>query len=254
MSGWIKIYRQIDKHWVWENESYFKAWITILLRVNFEDRKTLVSGELIDCKRGQSLYSLKTWAKIFGKNWTIQRVRTFFELLKKEHMINTEGLQKTTRLTVLNYDSYQNEQQTNNTQKSFESTHKQHTDNTQITSTKEGKEGKEVKEEREIVDLWNMICSPSLSKVEKLTKSRKGKISIRIKEIGGKPEIKKLFLKIKDSKFLNGDNVKNWKATFDWVFENDKNWVKITEGNYDNKSPGFNAKNPTSQPTNWKEF
>ena len=29
-----------------------------------------------------------------------------------------------------------------------------------------------------------------------------------------------------------------WVANFDWVFENEKNWVKVSEGNYDNKRGG----------------
>ena len=129
-------------HWIAKNSDYFFAWSMILMNVNFEDKKVLIHGELIECKRGQSLNSLQTWVKIFGKGWTIQRVRTFLNLLKNDSMINIEGLRKTTRLTVCNYEYYQGEQQTNNTQ----TTDKQHTNNRQITTTKEYKESKEIKE------------------------------------------------------------------------------------------------------------
>lgn len=87
--------------------------------------------------------------------------------------------------------------------------------------------------EKDIVDLWNTLCSPPLSKIEKITKSRKTKIALRAKEIGSIDEFKKLFEKIKKTKFLHGENDRGWKANFDWVFENDKNWLKIIEGNYD---------------------
>ena len=117
MTGWIRLYRDIQGHWIWENSAYLKAWINILLTVNFEDKKVLIEGELIECKRGQSVLSLNSWAKCFGKGWTMQRVRTFFELLKQDQMIVTEGLRKTTRLTVCNYDIYQNEQQADNKEK-----------------------------------------------------------------------------------------------------------------------------------------
>jgi hypothetical protein len=145
MAGWIKIYRQIENHWVWQNEVYLKAWLTILLNVNYEDKRILISGELIECTRGQSLMSLKSWANLFGKKWTIQKVRTFFELLESDSMINTTGLRKTTRLTVINYDSYQNEQQGENTETILDVTRRQHGDNTEITTTKERKE---IKKER----------------------------------------------------------------------------------------------------------
>ena len=87
--------------------------------------------------------------------------------------------------------------------------------------------------EKDIVDLWNTLCSPPLSKIEKITKSRKTKIALRAKEIGSIDEFKKLFEKNKKTKFLHGENDRGWKANFDWVFENDKNWLKIIEGNYD---------------------
>jgi hypothetical protein len=133
--GWIKIYRQIMDHWVFANDKYFKAWITIIMTVNHEPAKVLIQGELIQCNRGQSLMSLQNWSKKFGKGWTIQRVRTFFALLEKDEMIEIEGLRKTTRLTVCKYDSYQDKQHTNNTQ----TTHKQHTSNTQVTTNKNNK-------------------------------------------------------------------------------------------------------------------
>jgi hypothetical protein len=138
MDGWIKIYRTIRDHWIWDNPIYFKAWIAIILNVNHEDSKVEICGELIECNRGQSLLSLKSWSKFLGKGWTIQKVRTFFNLLKNDSMINIEGLHKTTRLTVCNYDIYQDMQQANNTQ----ITSKQHADNTQITSNKNDKKEK----------------------------------------------------------------------------------------------------------------
>jgi hypothetical protein len=145
MDGWIKIYRSITKHWIWDDSMYLKAWLTILITVNYEYKKVLVHGQIIDCNRGQSLLSLSSWAKAFGRKWSVQRVRTFFSMLEKDGMIVTEGMQKTTRLTVCNYDSYQDQQQANNKQL----TSKQQATNKQLTTTKERKERKERKEGKE---------------------------------------------------------------------------------------------------------
>lgn len=104
---WIKIHRESLDHWLYRTNKPLtrrEAWENILLLVNCENENILVGCQLHECKIGQSLNSLDTWAKNF--NWTIQQVRTFFSLLQKNGMINIEGLQKTTRLTVLNYDSY----------------------------------------------------------------------------------------------------------------------------------------------------
>lgn len=166
MEGWIKLHRKIAQHWIYKNSDYVKAWICILITVNYEDKKVLIHGELIECKRSQSLLSLLSWAKLFGKNWTIQKVRTFFELLKSDSMIITEGLPKTTRLTVCNYDDYQTEQQTDNTQITF----KQQTDNTQITTTKEVKEVKKIK---------NVFIKPSVEEIKQYCIERKNGINFQ---------------------------------------------------------------------------
>ena len=89
-----------------------------------------------------------------------------------------------------------------------------------------------------IRDLWNETCK-GFNNVHTLSKSRKAKICVRVTEMGGVEKametIEKLFRKVSESKFLNGDNDRSWKASFDWLFENDKNWVKVMEGNYDNR-------------------
>ena len=91
-----------------------------------------------------------------------------------------------------------------------------------------------------IRDLWNETCK-GFNNVHTLSKSRKAKIGVRVTEMGGVEKamqtIEKLFRKVSESKFLNGDNDRSWKASFDWLFENDKNWVKVMEGNYDNREP-----------------
>lgn len=94
---------------------------------------------------------------------------------------------------------------------------------------------------QDIVELWNSTCT-NHSKVLKLTDARKNKIRIRMEEFGKTTEeqlsvVKKLFEKAQASKFMRGDNKTGWRASFDWLFENPKNWVKVLEGNYDNEKP-----------------
>lgn len=141
VAGWIKYHRSITEHWIYEPNrprTYREAWEDILIHVNYEPKKILIKGQLIDCERGQSLNSLQTWAKLF--NWTIAKVRHFFKLLENDQMITLEGLQFTTRLTVCNYEYYQGEA----TDKKHAEQHTKHTtESTQKTTTKEGKERKE---------------------------------------------------------------------------------------------------------------
>jgi DNA replication protein DnaD len=104
--GYIKIYRALEDHWIFQREDYFRAWTIILFKVNHVDKKVLINTELIECKRGESLMSLQSWSECFGKNWTLQKVRTFFSLLRNDGMINIKGLRKTTCVSVCNYNIY----------------------------------------------------------------------------------------------------------------------------------------------------
>lgn len=105
MAGWVKIYRDVQEHWIWKSNHRFKWWIDVLLTVNHTDTKILIRGQLIECKRGQSVMSLETW----GKRWNVTKktVKDFFELLQKDSMLVYENIQITTRITICNYDKYQ---------------------------------------------------------------------------------------------------------------------------------------------------
>lgn len=91
----------------------------------------------------------------------------------------------------------------------------------------------------EIVDLWNSLC-PIQPKIKKMPRGREEKIRRRLDEIGVQgdwlPTMQKVFLKVGESTFMQGENKNGWRATFDWIFENDKNIIKILEGNYDNRN------------------
>lgn len=91
---------------------------------------------------------------------------------------------------------------------------------------------------QDIADRWNAVCL-SLPKVTKLSDARRSKIRARLQEFG-RPEswmetIEALFEAVESSSFLRGANQQHWQATFDWVFDNGANWVKILEGNYADK-------------------
>lgn len=105
--GWIRLHRQIQEHWIWKDPVKFHWWVDMLLTVNHADTKVNIGLELYECKRGQSILSLKSW----GERWGVSKdaVRNFFVLLEKDKMISRENIQKTTRITICNYDSYQSD-------------------------------------------------------------------------------------------------------------------------------------------------
>jgi len=115
--GWISLHRSIEDHWLYPKNRKFtkyEAWIDILLETNHSDQKVLIKGTLITCKRGESIRSMKEWAKRW--NWSKSNVKRFFDLLESDSMIEYKNVQITTHLTVCNYDSYQDSRNATETQ------------------------------------------------------------------------------------------------------------------------------------------
>lgn len=134
MTGWITLHRQIQDHWVYENPDYFRAWLTLLMEVNYDKHKTLIKGKLLECNRGESLLSHDSWAKKFGKGWNRYKVMRFFKLLESDDMIRTSNAQVTTRLIVNNYAKYQDRQTSECTPNRTKSAHQAHTKRTQLNN------------------------------------------------------------------------------------------------------------------------
>ena len=95
-----------------------------------------------------------------------------------------------------------------------------------------------------------------LKKVLKLNLNRKTLIQDRIKDLPTRKDWELFFDKIKYSNFLMG-RVTGFEATFDWILK-DSNFLKIIEGNYDNKvsystSQDINAWDQALNDTSWAE-
>jgi hypothetical protein len=143
MSGWIKLHRSIQEHWLYTEKrkfSRYEAWNDILLTVNYSDAQSIIKGRVYNIKRGQSILSLDSWAKRW--NWDKNAVRRFLNLLQKENMIALISDNITTQLTVCKYENYQDERNANETQ----TKRKRNANDIQTTPIKEEEENKEEKE------------------------------------------------------------------------------------------------------------
>lgn len=111
--GWVSMHRKIQEHWIWQDANKFKWWVDILLTVNNAPAKVNIGNEIYECKRGESLLSLKSWSE----RWNVSKdtARNFLTLLEKDSMITRVNCTKTTRITVCNYDSYQTSLHVNQT-------------------------------------------------------------------------------------------------------------------------------------------
>lgn len=104
--GWIKLYRSIQDHWIWENPTYLKWWLDLLLMANHKSNEVLVNGTVETINIGERLTSEIKLAE----RWEVNRkqVRRFLNLLEKNGMISLEkSRQKGTTYKVLKYKDYQ---------------------------------------------------------------------------------------------------------------------------------------------------
>ena len=107
IGGWIKLYRTIQDHWIWENPQYLKWWLDLIFMANHQDRKILFDGELKTVKVGERITSEKK----LSERWEVSRntVRKFLDLLVKDDMIElSRSRQNGTWDKVSNYAEYQN--------------------------------------------------------------------------------------------------------------------------------------------------
>ena len=80
-----------------------------------------------------------------------------------------------------------------------------------------------------IQNLFNDKCI-SLPPIAKITDKRKQSILARVREHGVE-SIDTVIDNASKSKFMAGDNDRNWVATFDWIIK-PSNYIKVLEGNY----------------------
>jgi hypothetical protein len=144
VSGWIKVHRDIEDHWIFKDSEVFKRWLRLLMMANFEDSKVLVGGNIVVIKKGQMILSQQN----ISEKWNISRqtLRTFLNHLEKDEMISRDFAQKSnhkiTILTICNYSKYQDTSTTNQPLINHRATTEQPQSN-QIKEDKELKEGKE---------------------------------------------------------------------------------------------------------------
>jgi hypothetical protein len=221
MVGWIKAHRAIQDHWIFSDAEKYRAWMIILFTVNFESKKVNIKNTVFECKRGESLLSLDSWAKSFGNNWNKSKVRRFFKLLENDSMIVSKSEHKTTRLTVCNYETYQDERNADET----EMKRKRNANETQTAPTKEGEEVKKVKNDKKYLLTFEKVkedftLNSEFEKVIKNWLTYKNEKKQSYKETGLRSFIKKLLGIAKNEssvaeKIIEQSMSNNWAGIFE---------------------------------------
>ena len=228
------------------------VWLRLLLMANWRDKewhnRTIKRGSFVT-----TVASLSTQL-----NLSVKQVRTCLDRLRAGGEITTNTSNNYTLISVCKYDSYQC-QSANEGQMFGKSGDNQrattkeeyNTSDTNVSSYSIQEDKNKKKEEDTVVsskkdsadlsfvlDLWNSYAKRNVPKVRSLTQARRDKVKLRVKEMGGIEKAKEIldacFKKISESDFCTGANGK-WAANFDWFFRSEEIWLKVLEGNYDNR-------------------
>lgn len=103
--GWIKVWRNLNDHWVGEDGYSFAIFIRLLTWANLEPSKKYENGKLRIIERGSMLTSSEDIAKSFG--WDKKTVSRRLAALEEDKMIVQKVSHSGRYITICNYDEYQ---------------------------------------------------------------------------------------------------------------------------------------------------
>ena len=92
------------------------------------------------------------------------------------------------------------------------------------------------------LSFWNENVEAGIPKLKSLTKDRLDRLVKRCDEMGkrtlpdAQEHFAELIKRMNKSPFCRGEGSTSWKASFDWLFRNNYNQLKVLEGNYDPNS------------------
>ena len=127
--GWIKIHRALLDHWCATEPEALAVWVRLLCEANFEDKKSLINGCLVDVKRGQLVFGLDAFSAKSGVS--VMKLRRIISMLESDGMINRQKTSKYSLISITCYDKHQDD--------SRQTSDKEQAGDNQITAPKEVK-------------------------------------------------------------------------------------------------------------------
>ena len=103
--GWIKIHRALLDHWCATEPEALAVWVRLLCEANFEDKKSLINGCLVEVKRGQLVFGLDAFSLKSGVS--VMKLRRIISMLESDGMINRQKTSKYSLISIVCYDKYQ---------------------------------------------------------------------------------------------------------------------------------------------------
>jgi hypothetical protein len=100
MEGYIKLYRKLTAHPLWEDRPFSKgqAWIDLLLTANHKKARFPLGRSVMTAEAGQVVTSEMKLAARWG--WSRQKVRNFLKTLSDDGMLHKASGANMTVLTL----------------------------------------------------------------------------------------------------------------------------------------------------------
>lgn len=178
MPGYISLHRDIQKHWLYEEDrvfSRYEAWLDILMRVNHTEGKVLHNGKVEMVDRGSTIWSMGDMEHHW--KWSNRKVKRFLDCLVVDQMLTYKSTTKKTYLTVVNYGKYQGDDEEEAPPKHHRSTAEAFQKHTNNNVNNENNENNVKEEHKNIFSFWNSL---SIVKHRELTKKMKSAINARL--------------------------------------------------------------------------
>lgn len=186
----------------------------------------------------------------FYKKIVLENQKKYAEISLKRSLARTSATKQN--------KTQQTETNENNEEQNFTKIDKKQQNADLLCKEKENKNKKEKENKKDnkesapaladAVREFNSQLSDKIPMVVVFNDKRKKKLKLRFeefKQFGNADEVWLAIIdKIKNSRFLCGE-AGDWKCSFDWLVENSTNWLKVYEGQYDNKQKQSNS-------TNWQ--
>ena len=113
MEGWVKVYRSVLDHWVWNKKPFSKgqAWVDLILLANHQEIKDFSNGSLRVFSKGTVNRSIESLSERWG--WDRRKTKRFLNALQVDGMVNVNSTTNGTTITLENYSSFQDVGTTN---------------------------------------------------------------------------------------------------------------------------------------------
>jgi len=236
--GYIKIWRKLEDSGLLQMHGTFCLFMHMLLKATHKD----IRIGMTDLKRGQFISGRHQLAAAI--KLTEQQLRTCEKKLHNLNMIDSKSTNQFTIYTIVNYESYQDSSDADNKP----ITNEQQTGNKRVTTIQEHKHISTQEETLVASDAGRPSCPheqiialyhehlPTLPGVKVWTAKRKESLKSRWMEDEARQNLEfwsKYFRYVATSDFLTG-RTGTFQATLEWLV-NSSNFVKVIEGNYENR-------------------